>query len=163
MKQVLAAIVSLVFIGLSSDADAQKAWGVTELAEYRLTGPVFQQFGRASHLIEVATRDDLTFIRAPLFTKEVSLSGEVQAMAIALEARLTHEPLLASALLEAGMTAHDYAKFALVLIAARFAHEFVEAGIIRSVPAGPAADNVQFVDTHKTEIVEVLRAMGVGS
>jgi hypothetical protein len=142
VTQVLA-LVALLSLGLSGETGAgQNAWGVNELAEYRLTVPVFTQFGHASHLIAVATGDDLTFIRAPLFTKEVALSGEVQAMAIALEARLTHEPLLAAALRDAGMTAHDYTKFSLVLIAARFAHEFVAAGIIRSVPAGAAASTI---------------------
>ena len=161
MRQALV-IVSLLLVTVDTDA-SQNTWGVNELAEYRLTVPVFEQFEHASHLITAATRDDSRFTYAPLFTKEIALSGEVQEMAVALEARLTNEPLLASALREAGMTAHDYTKFALVLIAAHFAHGFVQAGVLRRVPSGAASDNVEFVGAHQAEIGEVLREIGIGS
>jgi hypothetical protein len=162
MRQVFA-VVALLLVGLQVETDAsQSAWGANELTEYRLSIGVFKQFEHASRRIAVATRDEPRFIRAPLFTKEVVLSGELQETAVALEARLTHEPLLASALREAEISAHDYTKFALVLFAARFAHGFVEAGVLRRVPDGAAADNVKFVAEHKAEIVDILREIGVG-
>jgi hypothetical protein len=155
-------IVAFVSAPFSIDTVAlQSAWSVNELAEYRLTVQVLKQFGHASRLIAVATRDDPEFVRHPLFTEEIALSGEVQEMASALEARLTREPLLASALGEAGLTAHDYTKFALALSAARLAYGFVQSGALRRVPDGAAADNVKFVGAHLTEVLEVLKAIGL--
>lgn len=155
------AIVAFVLPALVAAQAPQSAWGVNELTDYRLTLPVFTQFKEASRLIANVTRDDPRFTHAPLFTKEVVLSGELQEMAIALEARLTHDPPLASALRDGGMTPHDYTKFALILFAARFAHGFVESGVLRTTFGGVAGENVKFVDAHKTQVVEVLMQMGV--
>ena len=140
---------------------AQAEFGVTEIADYRLDATVFAQFTRASHLIAAATRVDARFDREPLFTKDILLSDDVLAAAIALEARLRTEPALAGAFFAADITPHDYTKFALALVAARLAHGFVKSGVIRRVPPGVHADNVTFVDANLTEIQAVLKDIGV--
>src|SRR5512132_2198843 len=84
---------------------AAQAWfGVTEIADYRLDAAVFAQFTRASHLIAAATRADARFDREPLFTKDILLSDDVLAAAIALETRLRGEPALAGAFFAADLT-----------------------------------------------------------
>jgi hypothetical protein len=143
--------------------DVQTAADARALAEYRLTERVFRQFERASGLIAKATRDDPRFVEAPLFTREVAVTGDASAAAAALEARLLSEPILYLALDAAKMTAREYATFALALLAARLAHGFVAAGVLQDVPAGVAADNVRFVDTHQAEITAVLKTIGVVS
>ena len=82
-------------------------------------------------------------------------------MAIALEARLRNEPTLAEALRMANLTPHEYTKFALALVAARLAHGFVKAGVLRSVPPGVHADNVMFVDANQADIAAVMKELGV--
>jgi hypothetical protein len=155
----------VVFAILSLDADpagtAQAPYDVKELADYRLTEPVFQQFERASRLIATATRQDPRFEAAPLFTREVAVSGDAPAMAAELEARLQGEPVLADALHEAKLTPRDYTKFALALFAARLAHGFVKAGVLARVPAGVAADNVEFVEVHQAQVSAILAELGV--
>ncbi len=142
-------------------ASAQTAFGVTEIADYRLGADVFARFDRASRLIVAATRADARFAREPLFTKDILLSGDVLPMAVALEARLRNEPAFAAAFFAADLTPHEYTKFVLTLVSARLARGFVKSGVIRSVPAGVHADNVLFVDTHLAEIEAVLKEMGV--
>jgi len=146
---------------LCASPAAQTEFGVTEIAEYRLDAGVFERFERASRLIITATRADARFERDPLFTKDILLSGDVLPMAIALEARLRSEPALAGAFFAADLTPHEYTKFALALVAARLAHGFVKAGVIRSVPPGVHADNVAFVDAHLAEIAAVMKELGV--
>jgi hypothetical protein len=146
---------------LCASPAAQTEFGVTEIAEYRLDAGVFERFERASRLIIAATRADARFARDPLFTKDILLSGDVLPMAIALEARLRSEPALAGAFFAADLTPHEYTKFALALVAARLAHGFVTAGVIRSVPPGVHADNVAFVGAHLAAIEAVLKALGV--
>ncbi len=132
-----------------------------ELAGYRLTQPVFERFGHASRLIAAATRDDPRFDESPLFTRDVAVLGDAPAMAAELDARLRGEPALADALRTAGLTSREYTTFALGLVAARLAHGFVAAGVLRSVPAGVAADNVAFVERHQAEIAGVFRTLGI--
>jgi hypothetical protein len=132
-----------------------------ELAQYRLTAPVFEQFGQASRLIGAATRADPRFADDPLFTREVALLGDAREVAARLDARLQDEPVLAHALRTAGLTSREYTKFALGLLAARVAHGFVASGVLRNVPEGPAADNIRFVDEHQREVAAVLKELGI--
>jgi hypothetical protein len=140
---------------------AQSEFGVTEIADYRLEADAFARFNRASHVIAAAARADARFERDPLFTKDILLSGDVLPMAIALEARLRNEPALAGAFVAADITPHDYAKFALALVAARLAYGFVQSGVLRRVPAGVHADNVMFVEANLADILSVLKELGV--
>ena len=154
---VLALAVSI----LATVPSAQTQFGVTEIADYRLRADVFAQFDRASRLIAPVTRADPRFEREPLFTEEMLLSGDVLPMAIALEARLRNDLVLAVALRTANLTPQEYTKFTLALVAARLAHGFVKSGVIRAVPPGVHADNVAFVDAHQAEVEAVLRELGV--
>ena len=142
-------------------AGAQSPFDVKELAAYRLTAPVFKRFEKASGLISDVVRRDSDLSDSPLFTKEITVSGDAAAMAAELEARLTNHPALSQALHSAQITAREFTRFALALTAARLAHGFVKAGVMRSVPAGVAADNVAFVEAHHDEIVAVLKSLGV--
>ena len=146
---------------VSAFPSAQTGFGVTEIADYRLDADVFARFNRASRLIAAATRTDARFDSAPLLTKEILLSDDVLAAAMALEERLRNEPALAGAFLAADLTPHEYTKFVLVLAAARLAHGFVKSGVIRRVPPGVHADNVTFVDAHLAEIAAVMKTIGV--
>jgi hypothetical protein len=153
-------VLLLTILADSSEA-VQRSFDLRELAEYQLTVPVFKQFEQASSLIAVATHDDARFVDAPLFTREVAVSGDAPAMAAQLEARLQNEPALANALRAAKITSREYTTFALALFAARLAHGFVNAGVLRRVPPGVATDNVKFVDEHQTEITAILKEIGV--
>lgn len=133
----------------------------SQIATYRLTAPVFVQFEAASRAIAAVTHAEPRFTTAPLFTREVALLGDIQAVALGLEARLRNDPSLAPALVAAKLSPRDYAKFALVLIAARMAHGFVNAGVLRGVPPGVTADNVAFVAAHQAEVETLLEALGV--
>ena len=146
---------------LSASPAAQSEFGATEIANYRLEAGIFTRFARASRLIAAATQADARFERDPLFTKDILLSGDVLPMAVALEARLRSEPALAKAFFAADLAPHEYTKFVITLVAARFAYGFVKSGVLRSVPAGVHADNVTFVDAHLSEIEAVLKALGV--
>lgn len=153
--------IALAVSLLAAVPSAQTGFGVTEIAEYRLGADVFVRFERASRLIVAATRADARFEREPLFTNDILLSGDVLPMAIALEARLRNEPAFAKAFFAADLTPHEYTKFVLTLVAARLAHGFVKAGVIRSVPPGVHADNVMFVDAHLAAIEALLKEMGL--
>lgn len=132
-----------------------------DLALYRLTAPVFDQFAEASRLIGAATRADPRFGDDPLFTPEVALHGDAREVAARLDARLQDEPVLAHALRAAGITSREYTKFALGLLAAKLAHGFLASGVLQKVPDGPAADNVRFVDEHQREVSAVLKELGI--
>ena len=152
---------ALVVALLQTFPTAQAEFGVTEIADYRLDATVFAQFTRASHLIAAATRVDARFDREPLFTKDILLSDDVLAAAIALEARLRAEPALAGAFFAADITPHEYTKFTLGLVAAWLAYGFVKSGVLRSVPAGVHADNVMFIETNLADVESVLKELGV--
>ena len=139
----------------------QDTFNIKELAEYRLSVPVFRQFVHASRQIVTATREDQRLASDPLFTRDVSVLDDVVAAAARVEARLKFEPRYASALRISSLSAHEYAKFALALFAARMAHGFLQSGAIRGVTKGVAADNVAFVAEHEREVAEVLQALGV--
>ncbi len=155
---LLLAIIS----GTADQVSAAQAQTLAkEIAEYRLTAPAFARFKHASDLISAAIGNDPRFLENPLFTHEVAVSGDLAESAAGLEARLRSEPALNGALVTAQITAREYTAFALALIAARLAHGFVTSGVLRSVPAGAAADNVAFVDAHHAPIVDVLKRLRI--
>ena len=142
-------------------APAQDPFHISELAEYRLTVSVFKQFDHASRLIANATREDPRLASDPLFTRDVSVLDDAVAAAAQLEARLKFEPRYVAALRIASISAREYTKFALALFGARLAHGFMQAGVLRGVPAGAAAENVAFIAAHEREVAELLQVMGV--
>jgi hypothetical protein len=142
-------------------AGEQAAIDVYDLADYRLTPEIFDQFVEASRLIGEITRRDTAFTYAPLFTKEVALSGDAPAMAAGLVARLENHAGLTTALNTARLTSREYSKFAIALLAAHMAHGFVKAGVLQRVPAGAPTHNVDFVNSHETEVTAVLADLGV--
>ena len=142
-------------------AAGQTAFEVSEIAGYRLTPAVFTQFEAASRLIAQAMQGEARFADAPLFTREVALSDDVSAAALALDTRLNADEVLQAALSSAGISSREYAKFALALIAAHLAHEFLAAGALRSVPPGVTSDNVSFVAARGSAVSAVLESIGV--
>ena len=157
----IAVMVLVTTIGLASTADAQAPIDVYDLADYRLTAPVFEQFVQASGRIAEVTRSDVAFNFAPLFTKDVALDGDVVTMATALTARLENHTGLAAALESAKLTPREYSKFAIALIAAHLAHGFIKAGVLQRVPEGAPTNNVEFVKTHEAEVTATLEALGI--
>ena len=153
--------MTLVVVFLAQSAAAPQTVGVKELAEYRLTAEVFKHFEHASRLIAAARQKDAALADEPLLTREVSVTGDAVAMAGELEARLLKQPKFGDALFAADISAREYTKFALALIAARLAHGFVKAGVLQRIPAGVATDNVKFVEMHDAEIKAVLQKLGV--
>lgn len=139
----------------------QDTFNIKELAEYRLTVPVFKQFVHASRLILTATQEEPRLANDPLFTRDVSVLDDVVSAAARVEARLKFEPRYASALRVASISARDYTKFALALFGARMAHGFLKSGAIRGVTKGVATENVAFVAEHESEVVDILTALGV--
>jgi hypothetical protein len=139
----------------------QTSIDVNDLADYRLTMPVFEQFVKASGRVADITRHDEAFRYAPLFTKDVALSGDAPAMAQGLAARLENHTGLAAALADAKITPREYAKFALSLVGAHLAYEFVKTGVIQKVPPGAPTINVDFVKAHEADVTAVLADLGV--
>jgi hypothetical protein len=146
---------------LTAPPATQAPIDVYDLADYRLTSQTFGPFVRASALIADITRRDPAFDDAPLFTKEIALSDDAPASASALAARLEKHSGLAAALETAKLTPREYAKFAIALVAARMAYEFLNAGVLKRVPSGAPAENVKFVGEHRTEVVSVLETLGI--
>jgi hypothetical protein len=142
-------------------ASLQSSFTVEELAQYRLSLPVFKRFDEASRLIAAAAREDSRLAANPLFTREVSVLGDAPVMAADVERRLRNEAPLAAALRAANISAREYTTFALSLMAARLAHGFVKSGALRAVPPGVATDNVAFVEAHQAAVAAVLQTLGV--
>jgi plasmid stabilization system protein ParE len=157
---VLARLLLLTAL-TAAPAAAQTTFTVKELAEYRLTPAAFAQFERAGQLIAAATREDQALASYPLFSREEAVLGDAPEMATRIEARLMTDPRLSAALRAANISAREYTRFALSLFAARLAHGFMKAGVLRSVPPGVAADNVAFVEANAEAIATVLHLMGV--
>ena len=132
-----------------------------ELAAYRLTEPVFKRFAHATHLIAQASRKDARLAQTPLFTMQVTVSGDVMEGAALLQARLEQEPAFRNALFAAETDAKEYTMFALALFAARLADGFVKAKLIHVMPDGVAGGNVAFADAHRAEIGALLSELGV--
>jgi hypothetical protein len=158
-----AALLLALFVSASPAVPfpAQTPIDVDELALYRLTPEVFSQFDEASRAIAAASRTDPALMQNPLFTREIVLSDDAVAAATALETRLQAHAVLVRALREAKLSAREYTKFALTLFAARMAHGFVKAGVLRGVPDGAASANVAFVQKHEKEITALLAILGL--
>jgi len=142
-------------------ARTQPAFDAGDLAKYRLSLPVFTRFVHATRLLAARMREDPRYERDPLFSRDVSVAGDAAEMATALRNRLDSDPRLSAALFAADISAHEYATFALALVAARLAYGFVEAGVLRRVPAGVAADNVSFVRVHLADVRTALTQLGL--
>lgn len=131
------------------------------LASYRLTPAVLETFQQASRqIVSVITRD-ASFRSAPLFSRDIVQAGDLIEAAIQLETRINEHAGLAAALRSTKMTPHDYTTFALSMMGARLAFGFVESGVLKSVPAGVAADNVAFVRAHRAAVDHLLTTLGV--
>jgi hypothetical protein len=122
---------------------------------------VFLRFAHATRLLAAQMRADSRYERDPLFSRDVSVSGDAVEMATTLRRRLDTDPTLAAALFAADISAHEYATFALALFGARLAHGFLESGAMRHVPPGVAADNVAFVSAHLPAIRVALTQLGL--
>ncbi len=161
-RSVVPLILAVVLAGWQPViSSAQAPIDVYDLADYRLTPEVFKQFVQASQRVGEITRSDSQFTFAPLFTKEVVLSGDAVAMATGLVARLDNHAGLSAALQTAKLTSREYSKFAITLVAAHMAHGFIKAGVLPRVPDGAPTHNVEFVDTHQTEVTAVLAELGM--
>jgi hypothetical protein len=160
-RATAALIVAVLLAGGGVSLSAQAPINIYDLADYRLTAPVFEQFIQASGRIGEITRSDSAFTYAPLFTKDVALDGDAVAMASALSARLENHAGLAAALQAAKLTPREYSKFAISLVAAHLAHGFLKAGVLQRVPAGAPTNNVEFVKTHEAEVAAVLAELGI--
>jgi hypothetical protein len=151
--------VSLAVLAVSPAA--QQPFDQHELAAYRLADPVYRRFVHATRLIVAASRKDPRLEQAPLFTKQVMVSGDVLEGAASLHARLEQEPAFRTALFAAEIDAREYTMFALTLFAARLAHGFVKAGLIHVMPDSVAGGNVAFVEANQQEIVALFQELGV--
>jgi hypothetical protein len=132
-----------------------------ELAAHRLTTAGFEQFRDASARIAIVIADDASFRAQPLFSEEITQSGDVTDASATLEARLRSHIGLSRALTAAKMSARDYTKCALTLVAARLALGFLDSGVLKTVPPGAAADNVAFVRAHRTAVDEMLKELAI--
>jgi hypothetical protein len=157
----LAATLGLCLAVLPAFRAAQQPFDQHELAAYRLSEPVYYRFAHATRLIVEASRKDPRLAQAPLFTKQVMVSGDVMEGAATLQTRLEQEPAFRTALFAAEIDAREYTMFALALFAARLAHGFVKAGLIHVMPDTVAGENVAFVDAHQLEIGALFRELGV--
>ena len=146
---------------LPAFAAAQQPFDQKALAAYRLTEPVYLRFAHAARLITAASRKEPRLERAPLFTKQFAVSGDVLEMAALLSARLDQEPAFRSALFAAEIDAHEFTTFALALFAARLADGFVKAHLIHVMPDGVPGGNVAFVEAHEAEIRALFAEIGV--
>jgi hypothetical protein len=156
-----AAGVLLLWLPSGVFPHVQSPLTVKDVADYRLSLPVFERFDRASRLIADAARSDPGLAANPLFTREVSVLEDVAVVAPRLEARLSTEPVLIAALGTAKISARDYTTFALALFGARLAHGFVKTGAMRVVPPGVPTDNVAFIEAHSDAIAALLQVLGV--
>src|SRR5262245_58152963 len=132
-----------------------------ELAAYRLTAADFDQFRNASAGIAIVIAADPAFRTQPLFSEEITQSGDVTEARAALEARLRGHAGLSEALTAAKMSARAYTKCALTLVAARLALGFLDSGFLKTVPPGAAADNVAFVRAHRIAVDELLQELAI--
>ena len=155
-------IIVTMIVGLvTRPIAAQSPIDVYELADYRLTTDVFERFVLANGRIVDIIDHDASFTDAPLFTKDLALSGDAIAEATGLIARLANHAGLAAALEAAKITPREYAKFAITLIAARLAYGFLNAGVLPRVPSGAPTLNVEFVKTHESDVTAALAHLGI--
>jgi hypothetical protein len=157
----LTAVVGFSLAILPAVAAAQQPFVQKDLAAYRLTEPVYLRFAHAARLLTAASRKDPRLEKAPLFTKQIAVSGDILEMAALLNARLEEEPAFRSALFAAEIDAHEFTTFALALFAARLALGFVKAGLIYVMPDGVPGGNVAFAEAHRVEIGALFAEIGV--
>ena len=162
-RGALATLIFVATIGglVTVPVTAQSPIDVYELADYRLTTEVFERFVQANGRIVDITQHDTSFTYAPLFTKDIALSGDAVAEAAGLVARLANHAGLAAALEAAKMTPREYSKFAITLIVAHLAHGFLKAGVLPRVPSGAPTINVEFVKTHESDVTAALASLGI--
>jgi len=160
-RNCLAAALGFCLAFLPAFAAAQRPFDQKELARYRLTEPVYKRFAHAARLITAASRNQPRLERAPLFTKQIAVSGDALEMAALLDARLEQEPAFASALFAAEIDAREFTTFALALFAARLAHGFVKADVIHVMPDSVAGGNVAFAEAHQAEIGALFAEIGL--
>jgi hypothetical protein len=132
-----------------------------ELATYRLTTSFFERFRDASQRIAVVLARDASFRAEPLFSQKIVQGGDVTEVSATLEGRLRDHPGLSHALSAATISARDYTKFALTLVAARLALGFLESGVLKTVPPGAAMANVAFVRGHRAEVDDLFTELGI--
>jgi hypothetical protein len=165
MVRATCALATLLFVtACAAPAAAQIAQApidINELADYRLTPDVFAQFVEASRRIADVMRSDAAFTHAPLFTKDVALSGDAVAEAAGLVARLENHSGLAAALAAAKLAPREYSKFAITLVAAHLAEGFLKSGVLRRVPPGAPTINVEFVKTRESDVSATLADLGI--
>ena len=154
-------LTTLLVAGAAGPQSGEPPLTARQLARYLLTEPMLKKFAHATRLMIAATRDEPRFVDAPLFTKDIFLSGDAAETAAALQKRIDSDPALAGALFAADLSARDYTSFAVTLVAARLAHGFIESGVLRGVPTGVAENNVQFVARHHSQVSALLRDMGL--
>jgi len=152
--------MAIAFVTVASPS-AQTPIDAYELADYRLTMDVFERFVQASTRIIEITRTDPVFTFAPLFTKSVALSGDAVVAASGLSARLENHVGLSAALEATKLTPREYAKFAISLVGAHLAYNFMKAGVLQRVPAGAPTINVEFVKGHEAEVTSTLESLGI--
>jgi hypothetical protein len=157
---VAIAIAALGGIAMRA-ASAQPQIDVYDLADYRLTPEVFKQFAEANRLIGDIVRRDPAFRYAPLFTKEIALSGDAPTAAAGLVARLENHAGLKAALDTVNISAREYTKFMIALVGAHLAHGFLESGVLKRVPEGAPTINVEFVKSRETEVTAALGEIGI--
>ena len=158
-KTIIAIIVGCVLT--SSSAPAQTTIDGYELADYRLTSEVFDRFVQANGRIAEIARTDPLFRYAPLFTKDVALSGDAVVQASGLMARLENHAGLLAALDAVKLTPREYAKFAISLVGAHLAYNFMKAGVLPRVPPGAPTINVDFVKAHEADVTTTLESLGI--
>lgn len=150
-----------IFVQLGVASARGQAIDVYELADYRLTPDAFERFVQATTALTAITDHDPAFTYAPLFTKDVALSGDAVAEIKGLVARLENHPGLVAALNTAAITPREYAKFALTLIVAHLANGFLTSGVLPRVPAGAPTHNVEFIKAHEADVSATLARLGI--
>jgi len=158
---VQSAIAIVLLVTIVEAAPPQAPIDVYELADYRLTTEVFERFIQASRRVGDITREDSAFTFAPLFTKDLLLSGDAVAGVNGLVARLQNHAGLAAALEAAKITPREYAKFSLTMVVAHLAHGFLKSGVLTQVAPGAATANVAFVKAHETDVNATLEQLGI--
>jgi hypothetical protein len=91
----------------------------------------------------------------------VALSGDAVVEVEGLAARLERHSGLAAALDAATITPREYAKFAIALVGAHLAYNFVKAGVLKRVPSGAPTTNVEFVKAHDADVTAALESLGI--
>jgi hypothetical protein len=161
VRMMAALLIVLIVSATLAGVPPQTPLGVEELAQYRLTTAVLEKFEIASRAIAAASRTDPSLVQEPAFSQGVARSDDAAAAAATLEKRLQTHPALVGALRAARLSAREYTKFALGVIAAHAAYGFVKTGVLRRVPAGTAAANVAFVEDHEARITTLLADLGI--